>query len=99
MSKKTEKVILGEISVDSGQVIIVDPCYLDAWEKTKEGKGQFGGGHYEKCCNLNCKGHGGQLFVSGFGTGVASKSGYGDGVYPVEAIIKNGRVKELRIKF
>ena len=29
---KLEKRLIGEVPVDSGQIMIVDPCYLDRWE-------------------------------------------------------------------
>lgn len=32
MSKQDYKVLVGHIGVDSGQVMIVDPCYLNKWE-------------------------------------------------------------------
>ena len=99
---KTKKVILGTIGIDSGQVLICDPCYIDGeWKHSKEGKGKFGDGHYEQCCEASMsKQGGGEVLISGIaGTGVASETGYGDGSYPVEATIKNGRVKEIKIKF
>ena len=29
---KLKKVLIGEISVDSGQLMVVDPCYLSNWQ-------------------------------------------------------------------
>jgi len=99
---KERKEILGNITVDSGQVIIVDPCYLDDnWVESKEGKGQYGGGTYEECCKLSdSEKMGGELIISPpEGYGVVSETRLGDGVYPVEAILKHDRIAELRIRF
>ena len=98
---KTTKKILGFVSVDSGQVIIVDPCYLGDWKDGEYNPSKELNNHYAKACKttLNKK-QGGQIIVSGIqGTGVASSTGYGDGNYPVEATYKNGRVQKLTIKF
>lgn len=42
----------------------------------------------------------GEFFAKGFGTAVASSSGYGDGVYPVYATYNDeGRIAKLEIEF
>lgn len=99
---KERKEILGNITVDSGQIIIVDPCYLDDhWVRSEAGRGEYGGGTYEECCKLSdSEKMGGELIISPpAGKGVVSETGLGDGVYPVEAIVKDNRIAELRIKF
>lgn len=99
---KTKKVILGKINVDSGQILICDPCYIDgSWKHSKVGKGNYGGGHYEKCCKATLsKKMSGEVLISGIaGIGVASSTGYGDGSYSVEATIENDSIKEITIKF
>jgi len=96
------RINLGNITVDSGQIVIVDPCYLDDnWVESKEGKGEYGDGTYEECCKLSdSEKMGGELIISPpAGKGVVSETGLGDGVYPVEAIIKDERIAELRIRF
>ena len=101
-SKNMKKIELGKITVDSGQVIIVDPCYIDGnWVESKEGEGEYGGGTYEKCCKASeSKRKGGEVIISPpAGRGVVSETGLGDGAYPVEAIIEDGRIAELRIRF
>ena len=106
-----EPKIIGYVGVDSGQVIITDPCYIDSeWEVTndesvlgvnKKDKGKY---NYRGCAyaTLTSPNSGGQLnFSKGHaGAGVASSTGWGDGLYPVTAYYdKDDRVKELRIKF
>jgi hypothetical protein len=108
---KEEKIKLGVVGVDSGQLIICDPGYIDSeWKKeefiqNKEGnikpKHPFS---YNAACSKTIEGLGGQLnFKMGHaGVGVAFSSGFGDGVYDVIATIsdegKSGKiVKKVEI--
>lgn len=92
-----ERKIIGSCAVDSGQLLIVDPCYLSKWSDGDCGEDN----DYNTACGLTLgEDMGGEMLVSGIaGTGVAVSTGWGDGSYPVEAIYKDGRVKEIRIKF
>ena len=77
---------LGSFSVDSGQAIVGDPCYLDQWENWdnnesfdnhKDKAGQYG---YLGACGVNLdKGYG----TLGTADAVTFNTGYGDGLYPV----------------
>jgi len=92
-----KEIILGSFGVDSGQVLIIDPCYLAKW---KNGEVDFEKkeyiNDYDEACKITCsKKMGGEH--SKFG--IVSSTGYGDGSYEVEATEENGRIKELRIKF
>ena len=80
---------IGFVGVDSGTILIGDPCY---WLKDKE---------YEKeVCKSNFDNFRQVHFELGHaGKGVIVSTGYGDGTYPVIATIKEGRVKEITIKF
>ena len=104
---KTEKKIVGYCAVDSGQILIVDPCYLSNW---KDGEAfpinKKDNNSYAQACKITTNKEGvGEMLVSGVGgTGVVSSSGYGDGNYPVVAtIVDEGkfgkRIKKLEIKF
>ena len=96
--------LVGHVSVDSGQVMIVDPCYVldgeydEAPKHDPKDHKQCTYGH--PCeVTLSDKRHG-EFFAKGFGTAIASSSGYGDGNYPVYAIKnEDGRVVELTIYF
>ena len=101
---KEKRVYLGSFGVDSGQVLICDPCYIDSeWEKgdkTKEDSFSYDG------CGNKSSAHGGELrFKMGhLGAGVVSSTGFGDGTYEVWAIIQDyelwgERVKRLEIIF
>jgi len=87
---KTDKMtLIGSFSVDSGQAMVGDPCYLDEWEpwndkvdnfdKHVDKAGEYG---YLGACGATLKeGYG----VLGNGSAVAFTTGYGDGFYPVYA--------------
>ena len=104
MSTDTETVRVGDVSVDSGQVIIVDPCYImdgaydDAPVHDPRDHKTAGYGH--PCeVTLSDKGYG-QFPVKGYATAIASGSGYGDGNYPVYGEVnEHGRVVALHIYF
>lgn len=101
--KNYEWVKIGMCGVDSGTLMIVDPCYVlpdkigeVATEKSytyDKFLDDIGGDQFK------------QILASGIGgTGVISSTGFGDGNYPVYAkIVDEGdfgkRVKELKIKF
>lgn len=99
---------LGFVGVDSGQLLITDPCYIESeWQKTPEdidlfseknrGKFSYGG-----CCIATTEEQGGQLNykLGQPGAGIASRTAYGDGTYPVYAILnKEGRVSKLVVDF
>lgn len=82
---------IGEVLVDSGQVILVDPCYIE------------NGLDYEKVCSvtLNEQENGYNNAVHG---GVACSTGFGDGSYPAFVEISDEgtwgkRVKSLTVIF
>ena len=98
-----EKKIIGHCGVDSGQLLIIDPCYLGEW---KDGEVDFDTkdfqNDYDEASKLTVDNdkQGGQHSKGG----VVFNSGLGDGEYQVEAIYSNvgefgKRIKEIRIKF
>ena len=90
---------LGCVGVDSGQLLITDPCYIDGhWEKEKfEGNsGDYFNYSYLGCCNQTLKSGGGEIFglnreglgysgghLSDISLGTVFSTGHGDGCYPV----------------
>jgi hypothetical protein len=85
------------VCVDSGQLMITDPCYLSKWKD-----GDFKGlnveptNNYAEACNasLSEKGHG-QILK---GLSLAFSSGYGDGLYDVVATKdREGRIIKVEI--
>src|SRR5262245_18144959 len=101
-----KKHLIGHVAVDSGQLILVDPCYLREW---KDGNVEFKdsevtnakANHYAAACAQTVKGAGGELLVAGIaGTGVAFPTGWGDGNYPVHALVSDeGRVVKVEVDF
>ena len=91
---KTETTrVIGFCAVDSGQIMITDPGYVNGWGT--EGYGdKVAGGHYSYAgaCEVTLgTDRAGQLnFSAGHaGMGVVSSTGYGDGLYPVYATYYN----------
>ena len=96
--------LIGEFSVDSGQAMVGDPCYLDEWkpwnseennfEDHVNKKGEYG---YLGACEATLGKGFGQL---GGANAVAFSTGYGDGLYPVYAQINDDeRVALIVIDF
>jgi hypothetical protein len=91
---------IGYFSVDSGQAMVGDPCYLDDWDTNKneewniEGKG--GDYSYHGACATTLKSSYGEL---GHAKAVVFNTGYGDGLYPVYAIMQDDRVSKIVIDF
>ena len=81
--------LIGHCGVDSGQILLIDPCYVY--------KDDYGsGGDYDQCCQITLADEGaGQTEL-----GVVTSSGYGDGTYPVYAEKDgNGKIKQVTIVF
>jgi hypothetical protein len=92
MSKKE---LIGYCGVDSGQLLIVDPCYLHDW---KHGEYDDLDSSYREVCDVTL---GPKQAGSAFNDmGVALSTGYGDGNYPI-FIKRNseGRIIQVIIDF
>ena len=91
----------GWFSVDSGQAMVGDPCYLDGW-KTNEGedwnlKDKIGDYSYQGASATTIENSFGEL---GIGTAVVFNTGYGDGYYPVYVQMNDdGRISKVVIDF
>tara|TARA_R110001583_G_scaffold182253_1_gene339937 strand:+ start:225 stop:683 length:459 start_codon:yes stop_codon:yes gene_type:complete len=98
-------ILAGHCPVDSGQIMITDPCYLDEWIANEhEDEVNFHEFSYNTACHLTSKIDFSELpelqWRNG-GLAVVSSTGYGDGHYPVWAKIcrETNRVMELKIIF
>jgi hypothetical protein len=101
-----EKKLIGYIGVDSGQVMIGDPGYLDEFQS-----GDFNPNlvvcdtefSYQSACEASFAGGGvfGRFSNLGnAGRGVVSFTAHGDGVYPVYQMTdKHGEVTGLFVDF
>ena len=103
--------LVGHITVDTGQIIITDPCYLKGW-KPGELYAEPADNDYTKSCELSMGGGGGELRIAGCtvttevgdlqssgGIAVVSSTVCGDGTFPVFAHWKNGRLHRVTIEF
>lgn len=93
--------VIGYFGVDSGQVIIIDPCYLSDWKDGEAFPENGKENSYSKSCKITLgKDRGGEILVADIaGNGVVASTGLGDGNYPVVATYKDGNIKELKIEF
>ena len=85
---KTRREIIGWCAVDSGQILITDPSYFADWKNNKMGDTGLGDYSWSGACatTLTDKRAGQLNFPAGHaGAGVVSRSGLGDGYYPVYA--------------
>lgn len=91
----------GYFSVDSGQAMVGDPCYLDNWDTNKNEEfnvdGKEGEFSYFGACATTLTDSFGQL---GNSTAVVFQTGYGDGLYPVYVKLNDdNRVSMVVIDF
>ena len=92
---------IGEIGVDSGLCWIGDPCYVLHKKKLPTTLGK----NWNEFCDLLHADGSFQHKAFGYqaghdGLGVCVATGYGDGAYPVYAVInEEGRVTSVRIDF
>jgi hypothetical protein len=88
---------IGDIGVDSGTVMLVDPGYVLPWDETGE-KGL----DYGRAQGLDKPEHRAgmsEFELGGQDLGVLISSGFGDGMYPVYVRRAFGRIAELRVEF
>jgi len=99
LDEKTLRLI-GHVGVDSGQLIITDPCYLDSWKSDEFDSADAPLNYsYSGACAATLGKNGGAEIGSG-AQGVASRTAYGDGCYPVFQIIgDDGTVEGLFVDF
>ena len=109
MLSKIEVAFIGEVAVDSGQLMVTDPCYVDAdWRrepfsvagKVESTEDTLFNYSYDGACRatLNGEGHGQLAFELGHaGAGVAFSTAWGDGMYPVYAEKHDGRIVRVYV--
>lgn len=99
ISGKTLRLI-GHVGVDSGQVMITDPCYLDGWKADEFDSVDAPLNYsYSGACAATLGENGGAEIGSGT-QGVASRTAHGDGCFPVFQIIDGeGTVEGLFVDF
>jgi len=97
---------IGVVGVDSGQIMVTDPCYLESeWireEKYDVSERTHAYSYNGACAETLSPEGGGQLnYILGHpGAGVVASSGYGDGEYPVFATYnEDGRIVKLEVIF
>lgn len=106
-----DKKIIGYVGVDSGQVMVCDPCYINSqwienknsdWDKDLKDPKKKGEFSYEGCVQATLsKEQSGQLNykLGHAGAGVVTSTFDGDGSYPVWAYFKDGRIRKIEVVF
>ena len=91
-----KRYLLGHVSVDSGQLILVDPAYLRDWKDGEFDLEKRPNNSYAECClkSLSVQG-GGQVFND---LAVCFSTGWGDGTYPVFATKQDGRIVKVELE-
>ena len=86
--------LIGHCGVDSGQILLIDPCYV--YEDDFMSGTEPTGLPYDECCRITLGPNGaGQTS----GHGVATSTAWGDGNYPVYAEYVGGRIVSVTIMF
>ena len=88
----------GRFAVDSGQAMVGDPCYLDAWQTNENDEWNLEG----KIGQYSYQGASATTLANNFGelgnSAVVFSTGYGDGYYPVYVQMnEDGRVSKVVI--
>ena len=84
-----QHVHIGNVGVDSGQLVISDPAYIrDLPMSDVVNASLSGGGLVSEFAH-----------IPGAGLAVASPTAYGDGIYPVFQVVENGELVGLFIDF
>jgi hypothetical protein len=101
-----ERKLIGYCGVDSGQILLTDPCYVSDFLSDEEFAPSEGETHpysYNGACGASLSEQGGgQLLYKhgGTGAGVCVSSGWGDGLYPVFVeYAEDGRVSSVTVQF
>ncbi|MGW6263720.1 DUF4241 domain-containing protein, partial [Streptomyces sp. NPDC055085] len=107
--KSIEVTYIGEVGVDSGQLMVTDPCYIDQeWQREQfvlvrdeeRADDAVYNYSYNGACNatLNGSGHGQLAYKLGHaGAGVVFHTAWGDGGYPVYAEKHDGRIVRVYV--
>ena len=102
------EVYIGSIAVDSGQMMLCDPCYIDSsWKKNDVPadftdlsmyRSEFS---YLGAAEATLSEKSAGVLSNGYaGLGAVCSTGWGDGMYPVYVVYNDeGRIAEMRIEF
>ena len=80
----TRRELVGQIGVDSGQMMLIDPCYLDKWDCDEYDAENDNPLSYSRACRGTFEeGKGFKASILGRGLAAVTSSGFGDGLYDV----------------
>lgn len=96
MEGEGKRFLLGYVAVDSGQLVLVDPCYLKDWRDGPFDLNLKPDNHYAECCMASLSVKGGGIVFSDLA--VCFSTGWGDGTYAVYATKEDGRIVKVEIE-
>ena len=96
MEESNKRFLLGHVAVDSGQLVLVDPCYLKDWKDGPFNLNLKPDNHYAECCLASLSVQGGGLVFNDLA--ICFSTGWGDGTYPVFATREYGRIVKVEIE-
>ena len=112
---KDKRILLGSIGVDSGQMMLCDPCYISSWtdneydentHKQMQEDDTYPFSYNGACAATFNEGFKGDILQNIIGANLAAvcSSGFGDGVYEVWITVSDQgdwgqRVKKMEIIF
>lgn len=94
---------IGAIGVDSGQMMLIDPCYIAQFLSDEFGEDSAEPLSYSNACRITMDAGAGLLsygHLSDTGMAAVCSTGLGDGIYPVYVTVNAaGRITSMRILF
>jgi len=95
---KKREVEIGTVGVDSGTLLLIDPCYLKYIKELREG--DFEEGWQKFCKNTLFPMHNYEISADTIADGVVFTTAYGDGGFPVVATVDDeNRILKIEVKF
>jgi hypothetical protein len=89
------KTKIGHVGIDAGLLYIGDPCYVKHAIGSQHHWGEF----LDTLYKSHPDGENAPHWQLGQGIAVVTTTGYGDGLYPVYAEVRDGRVMSVTIQF
>jgi hypothetical protein len=96
--------LIGYVGVDSGQMLLCDPCYIDSMWKKDDTPADFRDlsafqGRFSYLGAAQATLSDKKAGILDMSVGAVCSTGWGDGLYPVYVSYEGSRISEMRIAF